>query len=166
LESLSSLVDKSLVMVEEHEGEARYRLLETVRQYAAEKLDESGEAEAVRERHARHYLALAEEAEPELTGTQQEAWLGRLETEHDNLRAALSWALAHGEAELGLRLGSALGEFWHMRGYLGEGRRWLEAALAKVDANFPLTFSEVQFPHRPNQASRRAATKRSPSQRS
>jgi non-specific serine/threonine protein kinase len=131
LDLLSSLVSKSLVLVEEQDGETCYGLLETVRQYASERLEESGEAEEVGGRHARHYLALAEEAEPELVGTRQEAWMGRLEAQHDNLRAALSWALAHEDAELGLRLGGALGEFWHMRGHLGEGRGWLEAVLAK-----------------------------------
>jgi predicted ATPase/DNA-binding CsgD family transcriptional regulator len=134
LDLLTSLVDKSLVLVTEWDGKARYRLLETVRQYAAEKLEESGEEAKVRSRHAAWFLALAEEAEPYLKGHQQEAWLGRLETEHDNLRVALSWVLELGKAELGLRLGGALGEFWFLRGYLDEGRRWLEAALAKEEA--------------------------------
>ena len=129
LEFLSQLVDKSLVMVEEREGEVRYRLLETVRQYGMEKLEGSGEAEMVLERHARYFLALAEEAESELMGTHQEAWLGRLEAEHDNLRAVLARALENGEADLGLRVAGVLGGFWLVRGRLSEGRRWLEAAL-------------------------------------
>jgi non-specific serine/threonine protein kinase len=129
LDSLSDLVAKSLVVAAERDGAARYRLLETVRQYGREKLEESGELDLLEERHARHYLALAEEAEPELRGARQGEWLDRLETEHDNLRAALAWTLEVGEAELGLRLGGALGEFWHLRGHLDEGQRWLQAVL-------------------------------------
>ena len=130
LDLLGRLVDKSLVVAEaEPEGSLRYRFLEPVRQYAQEKLDESGEADAVRRRHGAFFLAMAEEAETELQGTQQEALLERLETEHDNLRAALQWFLERGEAGPALRLCGALGEFWHMHGHLSEGRRWLEAAL-------------------------------------
>jgi DNA-binding NarL/FixJ family response regulator len=107
-------------------------MLEPIRQYARERLEESEEAEAIQRRHAEFFLALAEEAEPEVEGPQQAAWLERLEAEHDNLRAALSWSLERGEeAELGLRVAGALGQFWYLRGYLGEGRRWLEEALAK-----------------------------------
>src|SRR5215217_2701624 len=98
------------------------------------KLEESEEAEVVLRRHALFFLTLAERAEPELKGAGQEEWLVLLEEEHDNFRAALSWALEQGEAELALRLGAALGEFWHMHGHLSEGRRWLEGALAKGDA--------------------------------
>ncbi len=134
LDLLTSLVDKSLVFVTEQEGDARYRLLETVRQYGQEKLEESGEAERVRSRHAAWFVALAEDAEPHLKGHRQAAWLQRLEIEHDNLRVALSWALERGGAEPGLRLAGALGEFWYLRGHLDEGRRWLEAALAKGEA--------------------------------
>ena len=136
LDLLSSLVVKSLLVVEERDGEARYRLLETVRQYASEKLRESGEDEQTRRRHAGHYLALAEEAESELS--EQEAWLGRLEREHANFGAALSWALERqnehpvGDAELGLRLAAALakGRFWNAYGP-SEGRWWLEKGLAE-----------------------------------
>jgi non-specific serine/threonine protein kinase len=131
LELLTSLLDKSLVLVTEQDEEARYGLLETVRQYALERLEESGEAELVRERHAQYYLALVEEAEPELRGARQGEWLRRLDRDFDNFRAALSWALEREDAELGLRLCGALGEFWHMLGRQSEGRRWLEAALAK-----------------------------------
>ena len=129
LEVLTRLVEKSLVMVVDRGGATRYKLLETVRQYGWEKLEESGELDLLKERHAEHYLALAEEAEPKLKGPEQRAWLERLELEHDNLRAALGWALARGEAELGLQLAGALGEFWQMRGHLSEGRSWLQAAL-------------------------------------
>lgn len=133
LDLISRLVDKSLVVAETMTGNAsRYRLQEPVRQYAREKLAESGESDAVRRRrHAEHYLALAEKAEPELMGERHEMWLERLETEHENLRAALSYAVETGETETALRLAGALGGFWHMRGHLFEGRRWLEAALAE-----------------------------------
>ena len=131
LELLSYLVDKSLVVTEESwERGARYRLLEPVRQYAREKLRVSGEAEAVGRRHAEFFFALAEEAELELIRPRQAEWLDRLETEHDNLRAALSWALER-EVDLGPRMAGALCRFWHTRGYLSEGRRYLEEAVAR-----------------------------------
>jgi predicted ATPase len=134
LDLLSGLVEKSLVVTEgSHEGGVRYRLLEPVGQYAREKLEERGTAQETRRQHAEFFLALAEAADPEIEGAQQAAWLERLEEEHDNLRAALSWSLEEqGEdPELGLRMGAALGEFWYLRGYFNEGRRWLEEALAK-----------------------------------
>jgi predicted ATPase/class 3 adenylate cyclase len=131
LDLLGGLVNKSLVQAAEADGELRYGLLETVRQYGQERLAATDETEGVRDRHLGYYLALAEEAEPALKGATQGAWLGRLEAEHDNLRAALSWARAAGEAELGLRLAGALWRFWGYRGYFGEGRSWLEAALAE-----------------------------------
>jgi predicted ATPase/DNA-binding CsgD family transcriptional regulator len=133
LDLLEKLVDRSMVTFEEKGGGARYRLLETLRQYASEKLSEAEEAERVRRRHTLYFLRLAEEAEPELKGAHQETWLGRLEREHDNFRAALSWALERDEAELALRMSGALGEFWYLSGHLSEGRRWLEAALAGED---------------------------------
>ena len=131
LDLLSGLVEKSLVLVRgSGEGGTRYRLLEPVRQYALEKLEESGEAEATKRAHAQHFLALAEEAHPELIGPRDVEWADRLEAEHDNLRAALSWALEQREAELALRLAGALWRFWEARGHYGEGCGWLEAALA------------------------------------
>jgi len=130
LDLLSKLVEKSLVMTEPTEAaEMRYRMLEPVGQYAREKLGESGETETVRRQHAALFLTLAEEAEPELLGAEQTKWLERLETEHDNLRAALGWSLGRKD-ELGLRLAGALSRFWYIRGYLSEGRRWLEEGLA------------------------------------
>jgi non-specific serine/threonine protein kinase len=132
LELLSHLVDKSLVVAKEDwETGARYRLLEPIRQYAREKLRVSGEAEAVGVRHTEFFLALAEKADPELTKSQQAAWLDRLETEHDNLRAALSWALER-EIDSGFRMAGALCRFWHTRGYLSEGRRYLEAVASSA----------------------------------
>jgi predicted ATPase/DNA-binding CsgD family transcriptional regulator len=130
LELLSRLVDKSLVLVAEHDGEARYRLLETVRQYGWEKLSGSGEAGQFRERHAGYYLALAEEAEPELKGARQVGWLERLERERDNLRVAMAWLLRRGESEEAARLGWALWLYWGIRGYFAEGRRSMEQALS------------------------------------
>ncbi len=134
LDLLSTLVDKSLVLFEEQDEEARYRLLETVRQYGQEKLEESGEAGKARSRHAAWNLALAEEAEPELKGARQLMWLERLEGEHDNLRAAMRWLLGEGESERVARLGWALWLFWWIRGFFSEGRGWMEEALAKGGA--------------------------------
>jgi predicted ATPase len=134
LNLLSGLVEKSLVVARGSDQRGvRYRMLEPVRQHAREKLEEGGKAEEVRRRHATFFLALAEEAEPRLRGPEDVEWLERLEREHDNMRTTLSWALGRGEAELALRLGGALGSFWHAHGHLGEGRKWLEAALVKDD---------------------------------
>jgi len=130
LNLLTGLVHKSLVVMEATgESGVGYRMLEPIRQYAREKLEGSKEAEVVRRRHALWFLTFAEEAEPELRREQQGIWLERLESEHDNLRAALQCFLDRDETEPALRLCGALGDFWHMRGYLSEGRRWLEAAL-------------------------------------
>jgi predicted ATPase/DNA-binding SARP family transcriptional activator/DNA-binding CsgD family transcriptional regulator len=127
VELLTTLVEKSLVVAEESwELGARYRLLEPVRQYASEKLGEGGEEDDLRRRHALFFLALAEEAEPGLRGPRQVEWLDRLEQEHDNLRAALAWSL---EEDLGARLAGALSLFWYTRGYLSEGRSYLEAVV-------------------------------------
>lgn len=130
LDLLGQLVDKSLVVVEDQARDARYRLLETVRLYAREKLLEAGEDAELRRRHGEWSLALAERAEPKLQGPDQALWLGRIEAEHANLLAALEWSRsAHPGSDVGLRLASALWRFWWMRGYLTEGRRWLEGLL-------------------------------------
>ena len=133
LEGVESLVEKSLLRQEGSGGAPRFVMLETVHEYAREKLQESGEAEEVKKHHAEYFLALAEESESGLRGPEAATWLERLEVEHDNLRAALSWSLAQEEkeVELGLRLAGALWQFWYLRGYYSEGRRWLENALAK-----------------------------------
>jgi predicted ATPase/class 3 adenylate cyclase/Tfp pilus assembly protein PilF len=130
-EGVSSLVDKSLLRQEEGpDGEPRFVMLETVHEFAREKLKESAEAEEIKRAHAEYFLTLAEEAYPELRGPDQLEWLERLEAEHDNMRAALSWALERKEVDVALKLGGALWWFWQTRGYHSEGRRWLEEALA------------------------------------
>jgi predicted ATPase/DNA-binding SARP family transcriptional activator len=131
LDLLSRLVGKSLVGPVTSGEAARYRLLETIRQYAEERLREAeGNARLLRDRHAAHFLALSERAEPELTGERQGEWMDRLEAEHDNLRAALRHLLATRDATAAARLGGAVWRYWHTRGHLAEGRRWLESALA------------------------------------
>jgi predicted ATPase/DNA-binding CsgD family transcriptional regulator len=132
LETISSLVDNSLV---HREGE-RFAMLETIREYAREKLASSGEEDELRRAHAAHHLAFAEAAVPELTGPSQAAWLRRLESDHDNLRAALRYSVDAGSGETALALAAALWAFWLARGYLGEGRRWLEEAVG-TDSRAP-----------------------------
>jgi predicted ATPase len=130
-DGISSLVDKSLLRQEKGpDGEPRFVMLETVHEFAREKLKESEESEDIRRLHAEYFLTLAEEAYPELKGPDQLQWLERLEAEHDNMRAALTWALERKEVEEALRLGGALWWFWWMRSHNSEGRLWLEAAPA------------------------------------
>ena len=130
LAGLDRLVEHSLLRSGEGvDGEPRFTMLETIREYGLERLEERGEAEATRRAHAGVFLALAEEAEPELTGPEQVTWLDRLEVEHDNLRASLGWAL-DADPQIALRLAGALGWFWFLRGYLNEGRDWLDRTLA------------------------------------
>ena len=130
---LSHLVDKSLIVAREAGGETRYRLLETVRQYGREKLGGSREESEAGRRHADFFGGFAKEAERELNGPDQARWLTRLEIEHDNIRAALSWSLGKGgDPGLGVRLATALTDFWFARGYLSEGRRWLESAVTRT----------------------------------
>jgi non-specific serine/threonine protein kinase len=131
LDLLSSLIDKSLVAVEQSDERVRYRLLETVRQYARERLVESGGAEALRERHRDYFLVLAEAADEKLLGSEQAGWLRRLEEEHDNLRSALEWSQGEARAQEDLRLCRAMHRFWFTRGYIAEGRQWCERILAK-----------------------------------
>ncbi len=151
---LSSLIDKSLVwFAVGREGGGRYGMLETVREYAGERLGESREAAQVRDRHGEYFLALAEAAEPQLRGPELGVWLERLEVEHDNLRAALEWSLNTGKREKGkgereegidssslksqvssLSLAGALWRFWMVRWYLSEGRKHLGEALRQKEA--------------------------------
>jgi predicted ATPase/DNA-binding XRE family transcriptional regulator/predicted negative regulator of RcsB-dependent stress response len=127
---LERLVEQSLVEAEvAAPEESRYRMLEPVRQYALEGLEESGQAEEVRRRYCALFLALAERAQPELMGPRQLEWLDRLERENGNLRAAMSWALSEDEVAIAARLAWALWLFWWIRGYHSEGRRWVEELL-------------------------------------
>jgi predicted ATPase/DNA-binding SARP family transcriptional activator len=145
LDLLSTLMDKSLVVAEESGEEGlsrRYRMLEPVRQYAREKLHESAEEPEVLRRHAEHYLALAERADPELLGPDQGRWLGRLRTEAGNVRGALSWSLEPGQeeerAELQLRMVAAMGRFWNREDF-EEGKWWLRTALERDPGGLPAT---------------------------
>ena len=130
LDMLSQLVDKSLVVVEEGpEGGARYRLLEVLRLYGAERLAETGRTEDVRGRHAGFMLSVAERIQPELYTSQQVAGLNRLESDYDNFRAALGWTLESDHGEMALRIASALTEFWIYHRHVNDGQDWLERAL-------------------------------------
>jgi predicted ATPase/class 3 adenylate cyclase/Tfp pilus assembly protein PilF len=144
LDGITSLVDKSLMYVVESAsstsgeggegGEPRYVLLETIHEYAWEKLLECGDAEELQRQHALYFMGLAEQAEPELTANKSEVWLARLELEHDNIRAALSWSLETGIfSEFALRIAGAIWRFWYMSGYLSDGRTWLGTALARSE---------------------------------
>ncbi|HXF83456.1 MAG TPA: tetratricopeptide repeat protein [bacterium] len=138
LNALARLVARSLVVFDDTGPTPRYRLLETVRLYGLERLRAEDDEAAVRTRHRDWYLVLAEQAEPHLTGAEQKRWLDRLEEEHDNLRAALTWCrdgpdgVAHG-----LRLAGALTTFWDIRGHWREGREWLETMLARSAEQSP-----------------------------
>jgi predicted ATPase/DNA-binding NarL/FixJ family response regulator len=130
LEVLGRLTDKSVVIAETGEaGLARFRLLETLRQYGRERLDEAGESAAIEHRHCGYYVALTDAADAGMHSAGQSAWLERLEEEHDNLLRALSWSVEN-DRESALRLTTSLSDFWLERGYLGEGRSWLETVLA------------------------------------
>ena len=126
LDTLQSLADKSLLR---HTGE-RFWMLETIREFALERLEDSGDADELRRKHAEFFLELAEVAKPELLARSSSIWFDRLEAEHDNVRAALGEALEHGRADVALRLGGAIWHFWWTRGYWSEGSRWLDSALA------------------------------------
>jgi predicted ATPase/DNA-binding CsgD family transcriptional regulator len=131
LGALGRLVDKSLVVAEHRDGEARYRLLETIRQYADGRLHEAAEAEAARDRHLDHYLAVVEAAEPDLD-RDKDAWRTRLEVEHDNLRAALTWGLSAEDPGRGRRLAAGLPWLWHLHGHGHEGIAFLERAVGRA----------------------------------
>jgi predicted ATPase len=138
-DGLAALVDQSLVRQDAGlDGEPRFTMLETIREYALEQLAACGEAEVLREQHLEHYLALAEAAELRLNGAEQLTWLERLETEHDNLRAGLEWCRVEPDRNaVGLRLVCALGQFWTLRGYISEGRERLAGALAHQGIRTP-----------------------------
>jgi predicted ATPase/DNA-binding CsgD family transcriptional regulator len=134
LDPLSGLVAKSLVATDEQAGEVRYRFLESLREYAAEKLREAGEEATLRARHVAWCLALAERAESHLDGTASDRWLGRLEHERENVRAALASCIERADAEIGLRLAGALTQFWFARGPYGDIRGVLADLLALPSA--------------------------------
>ena len=136
LDLMTELVNKSLLISEREPGqEVRYRMLETIHQYASERLLEAGDSEQVRKRHFEFFLQYAEQVEPNVRGPQLPAYLDQLETEHDNLRAALEWSLSQADyGEASLRLAGALFSFWEQRGYVSEGRAWLARTIANPAA--------------------------------
>lgn len=133
IDLISSLVDQSLLQratsSDREAGESRVTMLETIREFGLEQLEASGDAPETRRAHAAWYLTVAEAAGPELVGSEQAAWLDRLEREHDNLRVALTWSIAQDDTGIALRLGASLWRFWSIRSYLSEGRRWLDRVL-------------------------------------
>jgi len=134
LDLLTDLVNKSVVVYEEQEGEARYRMLQTMRQYAGDRLLESAEARALRGRHRDHFVALVAEPAARPKGLSEADWFGYLQFEHDNCRAALDWCRETEDGiEAGLRLVAALQDFWDSHGHLSEGRQRSEAALSRAD---------------------------------
>jgi predicted ATPase len=147
LDGLHSLLDKSLIQpMAAGDGEPRFMMLETIREYALEQLDADGDAEALRQRHAAHYLALTEAAAPGLMGREEAHWLARLDAEHNNLRAALTWSRgAGGNAVLGLRLAAALWLYWFGRNLYSEGRSWLETLLDACPQAPPLLRAKGLF---------------------
>ena len=130
LDVLASLVDKSLVLLDEHDGSGRYRMLETIREYSHEKLQERGELEANERRHCEHFFALAKQARDGMLGREQGEWIQRLEADLDNVRAAMKASVAgHIDPVIAVKLAVALQQFWSLRGYSTEGRRFLGTAL-------------------------------------
>jgi predicted ATPase/DNA-binding SARP family transcriptional activator len=127
---IATLVEGSLLGRPVEPGQARFSMLETIREYALEQLRAAGEDNAIGDRHARFYAALVEQAEPKLTGADQARWLDQLEAEHANLQATLRWASQTGDTEMALLLAARLWRFWQLRGHFAEGRRWLEDVLA------------------------------------
>jgi predicted ATPase len=137
LDQLSRLVEKSLLLSETVGGEVRFRMLETIREFAFESLVSNAENEQIIQSFANYFVSLVERAEAELRGRDQGVWLARLELDHDNLRAALRRSLESGKTELSLRFCSALWFFWYIRGYLTEGRVWIERTLAECGTIAP-----------------------------
>jgi tetratricopeptide (TPR) repeat protein len=145
VEGIASLAEKSLVRRGVGAGgSSRVEMLETIREFARERLDDSGEADSVKRRHAEHVLALSERAEPALTSPEQGSWLARLSEENANIRAALEWSRVH-DLELGLRVAGALVRFWSARGLMAEGRQWLEGALAEAEGVAPAVRAKAVF---------------------
>ena len=135
LAAITALVDESLAsLVPTSEGLARYRMLDVVREFAADRAADEAETDALRRRHAEHFLALAERAEMNLGGGEQATWYRRLESDLGNLRAATRWAIDTGDAAVAVSLAGALWQFWRLYGGFTEGRRWLDAAIAMEGA--------------------------------
>jgi len=138
LDLLMQLVDKSIVVSETGGTEARYRLLETVREYAQDRLAEAGEVATIRNRHFEWYLDLAQRAERKFYSPEEATWLEHLEGEHENLRAALEWSGGRADPAPGLRFAVALARFWQVRTHFAEGRRWLERVTARAENASPV----------------------------
>jgi predicted ATPase len=157
LDLLAHLVDKSLVIMQAENGNTRYKMLETIRQFAHEKFVNAMEAEQVQKQHLQFFIQFAEEADPHLNGPEQVAWLDRLGTEHANFRAALGWALAYHEIDGAARLGTGLFWFWVFRAHLREGWRWLEQTIKlcrrMTQTGQMLPSAESLFAHLLNRAS-------------
>jgi len=152
VDRIGELIDQSLLRLDEGDGDPRASMLETIREFAAEMLAAREEADAIGRRHAETFLDLVERAAPELRGQDQRVWLDRLEHEHDNLRAAMDWAIARPDPHIAVSFAYALWKFWQARGYLVEGRRSMEAmeamawTLEPVDrAHFAEAFGSVAY---------------------
>ena len=131
LDEMESLVDNSLLTQSVGgDDEIRFGMLETIREYALDRLHGSGEVDRVRQHHAQFYLALVEQAEPKLTASDQTQWINRLDIEHENIRAVLAWSRQH-NVELGLNLCGSIWHFWEWHNFIGEGRAWLETFIAQ-----------------------------------
>ena len=130
LDGISALVDQSLVVLERNRADPRYDMLDVVREYAAARLSDAGETDEIERRHALHYLALSEAAEPHLVRSGHEDWFRRLDVDRGNLRRGMAWTIDHGETLLALRYSVALWRYWRQLGEFAEGRRWSDAALA------------------------------------
>ncbi|MBF6613979.1 MAG: tetratricopeptide repeat protein [Chloroflexi bacterium] len=138
LDGLEALLNKSLLREwvgagGAEVGEPRYSMPEIIREYAHERLEERGGGQHTRDSHARFFLAMSEKAPPELRDSEPEVWLGRLQAEHDNLRAALQWAQESGQVEIGLRISGALWRFWYQHSHFSEGQRWLESFISRAE---------------------------------
>ncbi len=142
LDGLARLVDASLVVVDQG-GEPRYRMLEPIRQYALEQLEQQGDGDTVRDQHALWFLTLAETAEPLLRGPAQVLWIERLEGEHGNLSAAMTWLINHDDRAAAARLGYALWLFLWIRGHFSEGHRWMDQIVAHLPATPSLARAQV-----------------------
>ena len=143
---LAALVDRSLLVVQDvSQGARRYRMLETIREFATQRLAEAGEVDLIHTRHRDHYLALAEAAEPELLGPDEDRWRARLTAEQDNLRAALAWSRDHGDSEAMARMVAALVGFWTVPApRLTDLRRWLDAAADRAGDLSPRTAARIR----------------------